>query len=334
MRRRERVLKRVARVRLARRSEPPAASLVRAVESMLTDAHDRGGRAFASGERRRRGLEGIPPGHRGSVREGREAPRRYAAPSPRTPGARRSVRSRGDVSEKPLQRPAARIGHKLGERNDTFVRWCAKPLFTPRLRRSRRPNMCYRTECGKCGKPTWVSETRRHPSRRPRPDPRASGLDHVFHLVCAYLSPRDSPLSPRLRSPSGWLRPAHRAGAPRRAQGGPLRLPSRFVLHRELTREGARLSAPPRIPSGLTKHVFFFFASRRLTDERVPSRSARRCTSRTEHPGASTRGAEDVARVKPAPKTRHRAAGGTADDNDANRPSHPRTPTRTSGRLT
>ena len=259
MRRRERVLKRFARVRLARRSEPPAASLVRAVESMLTDAHDRGGRAFASGERRRRGLEGIPPGHRGSVREGREAPRRYAAPSPRTPGARRSVRSRGDVSEKPLQRPAARIDHKLGERNDTFVRWCAKPLFTPRLRRSRRPNMCYRTECGKCGKPTWVSETRRHPSRRPRPDPRASGLDHVFHLVCAYLSPRDSPLSPRLRSPSGWLRPAHRAGAPRRAQGGPLRLPARFVvfLHRELTREGARLSRAPPPPIGTHETRFF-----------------------------------------------------------------------------
>ena len=84
----------------------------------------------------------------------------------------------------------------IGEDRDVeaSVRWCAEPFFTLRLRRSRRPNMCYRTECGKCGKPTWVSETRRHPSRRPRPDPRASGLDHVFHLVCAYLSPRDSPL--------------------------------------------------------------------------------------------------------------------------------------------
>ena len=36
MRRRERVLERVARVRLARRSEPPASSPVRPVESMLT----------------------------------------------------------------------------------------------------------------------------------------------------------------------------------------------------------------------------------------------------------------------------------------------------------
>ena len=296
-----------ARVGLARRSEPPAASLVRAVESMLTAAHDRGGRAFASGERRRRGLEGIPPGHRGSVREGREAPRRYAAPSPRTPGARRSVRSRGDVSEKPLQRPAARIDHKLGERNDTFVRWCAKPLFTPRLRRSRRPNMCYRTECGKCGKPTWVSETRRHPSRRPRPDPRASGLDHVLHLVCAYLSPRDSPLSPRLRSPSGWLRPAHRAGAPRRAQGGPLRLPARFVvfLHRELTREGARLSRAPPPPIGTHETRFFLRLSQvnrrtRAFTKRASVHITHRTSGRLDSRGGKRR-ASEARPQKPSP---------------------------------
>jgi len=283
LRRRERVLKRVARVRLARRGETPASSPVRPVESMLTDARDRGGRrAFASGERGRRGLEGIPPGHRGSVREGREAPRRYAAPSPRTPGARRCVRVRGGVvSEKPLQRPA-----------DWIDRTSSSGMMIMPLCVGARASL--------------------HTETSQEPETEHVLQDRVRQVRQAHL---------------GWLRHAHRAGAPRRAQRGPLRLPARFVvfLHRELTREGARLSRAP--PPPIWTHETRFFASRRLTDERVPSQSARRCTSRTEHPGASTRGAEDVARVKPAPKTRHRAAGGTADDSDANRPSHPRTPT-------
>ena len=188
----------------------------------------------------------------------RDAKRRAGTPRPPLGPPARAEVCVPEATSRKSRCNGPQLGPILEDGEKKFLmRRCAKSLFTPRLRRSRRPNMCYRTECGKCGKPTWVSETRRHPSRRPRPDPRASGLDHVFHLVCAYLSPRDSPLSPRLRSPSGWLRPAHRAGAPRRAQGGSLRLPSRFVLHRELTREGARLSAPPRLPSGLTKHVFF-----------------------------------------------------------------------------
>ena len=53
--------------------------------------------------------------------------------------------------------------------------------------------MCYRTECGKCGKPTWVRDTRRavahHVSTARRAVPsvpaRTTFFTHVSHLCQA-----------------------------------------------------------------------------------------------------------------------------------------------------
>ena len=158
-------------------------------------------------------------------------------------------------------------------------------LITSRRRptpfeRSRRPKMCYRTECGKCGKPTWVRDTRRavahHDSTARRAVPpvpaRTTFFTHVFSSVT-----RDSPSSHARNRRTGWLRHARRAGAPRRSQGGSLRLPARFVvfLHDQLTREGARQGAPStalRIGTH-TKHVFPF--TPQANDTSAPSSVAR-----------------------------------------------------------
>ena len=129
--------------------------------------------------------------------------------------------------------------------------------ITPRRRptpfeRSRRPKMCYRTECGKCGKPTWVRDTRRavahHDSTARRAVPSVPARTTFFTPRFSSLHTRvtHSPPSHARNRRTGWLRHARRAGAPRRSQGGSLRLPARFVvlLHDQLTREGARQGAP------------------------------------------------------------------------------------------
>ena len=143
--------------------------------------------------------------------------------------------------------------------------------------------MCYRTECGKCGKPTWVRDTRRavahHVSTARRAVPSVPARTTFF-------TPRFSPLCTRVtHSPpsharnrrTGWLRHAHRAGAPRRSQGGSLRLPARFVvfLHDQLTREGARQGAPSTaLRIGTHKrHVFPF--TPQANDTSAPSSVAR-----------------------------------------------------------
>ena len=140
--------------------------------------------------------------------------------------------------------------------------------------RSRRPKMCYRTECGKCGKPTWVRDTRRavahHDSTARRAVPPVPARTTFFTPRFSSLHTRvtHSPPSHARNRRTGWLRHAHRAGAPRRSQGGSLRLPARFVvfLHDQLTREGARQGAPSTaLRIGTHTKDTFFHSPHRLT---------------------------------------------------------------------
>ena len=117
--------------------------------------------------------------------------------------------------------------------------------------------------------PTTISTARRAVPSVPA---RTTFFTHVFSSVT-----RDSPSSHARNRRTGWLRHAHRAGAPRRSQGGSLRLPARFVvfLHDQLTREGARQGAPStalRIGTH-TKHVFPF--TPQANDTSAPSSVAR-----------------------------------------------------------
>jgi hypothetical protein len=116
-----------------------------------------------------------------------------------------------------------------------------------------------------------TSPPRAAPSLRCPPEPRFS------HHVSLHTRVTHSPPSHARNRRTGWLRHARRAGAPRRSQGGSLRLPARFVvfLHDQLTREGARQGAPStalRIGTH-TKHVFPHFLQANHTS--APSSVAR-----------------------------------------------------------
>ena len=106
-----------------------------------------------------------------------------------------------------------------------------------------------------------TSPPRAAPSLRCPPEPRFSP---TFPISVK----RDSPPSHARNRRTGWLRHAHRAGAPRRSQGGSLRLPARFVvfLHDQLTREGARQGAPSTaLRTGTHKRHVFHISSRLTT---------------------------------------------------------------------
>ena len=160
-------------------------------------------------------------------------------------------------------------------------------LITSRRRptpfeRSRRPKMCYRTECGKCGKPTWVRDTRRavahHDLHRAPRRPFGARPNHVFHTTFLSAHTRDSLTAFSRTEPTHRL--AEACTSSRRSAAFPRRIaaPAREVRRLPARSINTRRCATRRAlhsPSHRDSHKTRFSIHSQANDTSAPSSVAR-----------------------------------------------------------